>query len=225
MDDCRARREKLIVHEFRQLRRAEHGGVAHHQRRADLGVAMRAGMQIEHELPERAFHARQPLLQHHKTRAGQFGGQLEIHHAERLAQFEMLLGLEGVIALLAVRVMLDILAGIGAVRHIVERQIGNLRELDVERGDGTLFLSLHRRNRRLELCDLRHQFRGGRLVFLRLGLADILRSRVAPRLRLFEFGDERAPRFVELDEPAPPAAPAHAASAPGRRRQDARESI
>ena len=58
-------------------------------------------MQIEQKLPERALQPRQALLQHDKTRAGNFAASLEIHLAERFAEFEMLLRLEGVIALLA----------------------------------------------------------------------------------------------------------------------------
>ena len=53
-------RRKLIVSEFRQLRRPEHHIVANQDWRIDLRVSMLlARMHIEHELPECAFHARQ----------------------------------------------------------------------------------------------------------------------------------------------------------------------
>src|SRR6185437_8158658 len=101
--------EELIIFKLRQLRCAEHHLVAHQQRWTDLCIAAylhiavlsdRAGMNIEKQLPERALHAREALLQYHEARAGEFCRQFEIHHAERFAQFEMLLGLKGIIALL-----------------------------------------------------------------------------------------------------------------------------
>ena len=94
-----ARREELVVGELRQLRRAEHHLVAHQQRRRDFGVAVVAGVHVEHELPERALHARKPALEHDEARARQFRRGLEIHLAERFAQLEMLLGRERVVAL------------------------------------------------------------------------------------------------------------------------------
>ena len=42
-------RLELILGEFRQLRRAEHGVVAHEKRRVDLGIAVLARVQVEHE--------------------------------------------------------------------------------------------------------------------------------------------------------------------------------
>ena len=55
--------------EFRQLRRTEHRVVADQQRRIDLLIPMLARMHVEHDLPERALHARQRALQHHEPRA------------------------------------------------------------------------------------------------------------------------------------------------------------
>ena len=60
---------ELVVFEFRQLSRSEHRGVAHQQRRIDLGIAVFVGVQIEHELADRALQPREALLQHHKARA------------------------------------------------------------------------------------------------------------------------------------------------------------
>ncbi len=88
---------------------------------------MRPSVQIEHELAKCTLHACQAFLQDDEARARQLCSEFEIHLAERFAQFEMLFGREGVVALLAVRVMLDVATGIGAIRHIVEWYIGNLR--------------------------------------------------------------------------------------------------
>ena len=93
-----------------------------------------ACMHIEHELAERALEPRQTLLQYDKARAGQFRSELEIHLAERFAEFEMLLGLECIVALFAEHMMLDVAARVGAVRHVVERRVRDLRKLLVELG-------------------------------------------------------------------------------------------
>ena len=42
---------------------------------------MLASVHIKEELTQRPFKSRQALLQHHEARAGQFGGQLEVHLA------------------------------------------------------------------------------------------------------------------------------------------------
>ena len=55
---------------------------SHQQRRRDLGVAVLAGLQVEHELAERALQPRQLALQHHEARAAHPGGGLEVHQAQ-----------------------------------------------------------------------------------------------------------------------------------------------
>jgi hypothetical protein len=128
----RSGRKKLVVGELRQLGGAEHGVVAHQERRIDLGISMLSGMQIEHELPERAFKPRQAALEHDKTRAGKLRGGLEIHLAERLAQIEMLLRRESIVALRPKMMVLDIGALVLAIGHFIERQVWDLRERLIE---------------------------------------------------------------------------------------------
>ena len=53
---------ELVVLEFRQLRRAEHGLVAHQQRRVHFRVAVLVGVQVDHELAERPLQAREARL-------------------------------------------------------------------------------------------------------------------------------------------------------------------
>ena len=89
-------------------------------------------MQVEHELRQRAFQAREAFLQYHKARTGQFRRQFEIHHAERFADLEMLLGLKSIVAFAAGLVTLDIAFLVRAVRHVGERRVGDLRKLHVE---------------------------------------------------------------------------------------------
>ena len=91
-----------------------------------------------------------------EARAGQLRRQLEIHHAERFAQFEMLLGLERIGALLAVRVTLDIAARVEPDRHVVGRQIGDLRQFLVELFAELLLLGFQRRQRHLQRGDFGH---------------------------------------------------------------------
>ncbi len=134
-----------------------------------------------------------PFCNTTKRAPDNFAASLEIHHAERFAQFEMLLGLERVVALLADRVTLDIAVLVRAVRHVVRRHVGDLRQLLVELVGELLLLGLQRRQRGLELGDFGHQRFGALLVLGLLRLADFLGRRVAPRLRLLEFGDRRAP--------------------------------
>ena len=109
----------------------------------------------------------------------------------------MLLRLECVIALFADDVMLDIAARIGAVRHVVERRVRNLRQLLVELGGERFLLLFHRRQRCLELGHFGHQLVGPGLVLGLFGVADFLGRRIAARLCLLEFGDGRPPLFVE----------------------------
>ena len=86
-----------------------------------------ACVHIEHELAERALEPRQTLLQDNKAGAGEFGRKLEIHLSERFAQIEVLLRLEYVISFFAKYVMLDVAACIGAIRHVIERRVRDLR--------------------------------------------------------------------------------------------------
>ncbi len=157
-------------------------------------------MGVEKKLTERAFEPRQTLLQHDKARAGEFRGQFEIHHAEIGAEIEMLFRSEGIMARRAVDMTLDVVVLILAVRHLVVRQVRDLRQLFLQRLGGRLLLLLHRRDRGLEFGDLGHQLLRGGFVLLGLGLADVLRGGVAARLRLLKLGDQRAARLVERQQ-------------------------
>src|SRR5690348_7326430 len=118
---------------------------------------MLAGMYVEHELTERSFETRQTLLKHDETSAGQFCGQLEIHHPKRFAQLEMLPGIERIIALFAEDVMHDIATCVGAIRNIIERRVRNLRQLFVEFSTKSPLLVFERRQQSLEFGNFGHQ--------------------------------------------------------------------
>ena len=71
-------------------------------------------------------------------------GGLEIHHAERFADLVMLLAAEGVrkVRLLAEAADLDIVVLVLAVRHVVERDVGNFEQRFLKRLDGSLLRRL-----------------------------------------------------------------------------------
>ena len=193
---------ELVVLEFRQLARAEHHIVAHQQWRIDLGVTMLTGMEVEHELSDRTLQPRQSLLQHHEARATQFRSSLEIHVAKRATEVVMRLRREGIVADLAVDVALHVAVLVYAFGHIVERQVRNRCKLFRQLLVGRLGCLLELRHRRLELGDFRHKSVGARLVLGLLGLADFLRSRIAPRLRLLGGQDRRTAFFVDRQQPS-----------------------
>ncbi len=109
---------------------------------------MHAGVQIEHELPERAFQSRQGAPQHDEARAGEFGGRGEIHQPQRLAQLEMLLRREVEVVWRPVLRQHDVGALIGAVRHLEVQDIGQPLQGAADRrvqGGGAGFQPLHLR--------------------------------------------------------------------------------
>src|SRR4029079_8723484 len=186
---------------FRKLCSAKHSVVSNENRRIHLRVSMLlACVQIEHELAEGALEPRQTLLQYDKARARQFRGKLEIHLFERFAQIEVLFRLECVVTLFAEHMMLDIAAGVGAIRHFVERRVGDLREFLVERSGQSFLLFLHRGQQGFELGDFGHQLACLGLILCLLRVADFLRRRVAASLRLLKFCDGRSALFVERHE-------------------------
>ena len=116
-------RIKLVVAEFWQLSRAEHRFAAHQQRRIHFRVAVLIGVQIEHELTDRALQPRQAFLQHHKARATQFGRCLEVHEPERAAEIVMRFRRERVFGFAAEHVPLHVAVLIEAIGHFIQRRI------------------------------------------------------------------------------------------------------
>ena len=168
-------RSELIFGKFRQLRGAEHGVVAHEKRRVDLGIAVLARVQVEHELSQRPFEPRQRSFQDDEPRAGELRRGLEIHQPERLAELEMLLRLKREFLRLAD--LTQNLVGAGIRRRPAHRQreysgmiASSVLQLVVE----PLLVRLARLDRGLEGCDLVHEALGSPLILLGLGVADLL---------------------------------------------------
>ncbi len=174
--------------------------VAYQQRRIHLGVAVLVGVEVEHELADRTLQPRQALLQDHKARAAQFCSGFEIHEAERTAEIVMRFRREAVVALVAEHVVLNIAVFVCAIRHSIERKIRNGGEFL-----GKLFVCRLRsqfelRHGGLELRNLSHQGSGSRLILCLFSVADFLRGRIAPRLRLLRFEDRRAALLVDREQ-------------------------
>ena len=179
------------------MRRAEHRVVADEQRRADFGVAMLRCVQVEHELGESAFEARERALQHDEARARQFRRRLEIHQAERLADLEMLLRLKG--EFLRRADFADLLVGLlVADRDVGQRRIGNAGEKVAKFGFELPLLLLALLDGLFEARHLVHQGFGGFLVLGGLGLADVLRGGVAAGLRILQLLNRSAAFLVQL---------------------------
>ncbi len=217
---------ELVVAELRQLRRAEHGGVAHQHRRVDLLVAVPVDVQVDHVLAERAVQPRQRALEHHEARAGHLRRGVEVHQPERLAEREVLARHEAVreARLLPGAVLLDVAALVGAERH-VRRAAGWGSPSGRRRGRG------RRRAPRPPApaprpsgppprpSGARRSPASLRPIAWPISLAAALRrSCTAWSARSRRGGDRRATAA------RPPAAPARAPGGPRRRRRDCRGS-
>ena len=191
----------MVFLEFGKLRGAEHGVVAHEKRRRDLGVTVLAGVQVEHELGESALEPRESPLKHDEARARELRSRLEIHQAERLADLEMLLRLEGEIRWRAPFALFDIGVGIGPDRHVGCGIVRDRGEQSPQLVVEPLFVGLARLNGALQRANLVHQTFGRRLVLLGLGLADLLGGDVARGLSLLQFLNCRAALLVQAQNP------------------------
>ena len=189
---------ELVVLELRQLRRAEHGRIAHQDRRRHLQIPVLLRVQVEHELAQRPLQPGELALQHHEARAGQLGRRLEIHQPGSLAELEMLPALGEPLARRGVAAVDWTLPCSSApVRHVGLRQV---RDRGEPVGQGLVGRVLRRLQGRLggfQRRDLVHQRGGPGLVLGLLGAADLLGQRVAPLLVRLRGRDRRLPRLVE----------------------------
>ena len=85
----------------------------HHEGRQHLGVAVLAGVHVEHEIDERALELGAHVPVEGEARAGDLGGALEIENAELRAQVPVRLGLEIELRRLAAAADLDVV-GLGS---------------------------------------------------------------------------------------------------------------
>ena len=89
---------------------------------------------------------------------------------------------------------------VGAVRHVVHRQVGQPRQQVVALGDRFRLAPAHSFDHRFRRRDVSHQLRRQRLVLGRLGLADLFRFGVARGFSVLLLGDRFAHVGVERED-------------------------
>ena len=157
-------------------------------------------MHVEHELRERALEPRERALEHHEARAGQLGRGLEVHLPQSFTEIEMLLRRESVIALGAETMVLDVIGCLLAVRHVLERQVGDLRKRVLELLRELLLLCLERGDFGFQACDLGNERLRRRLLIAFFRRADLTRSDIAARECRFHFLNGSAPALIDGKE-------------------------
>ncbi len=124
--------EEILLH-LRQLAGAEQRLGADQVGHRDLGVAVLAGLQVEHELAERPLELGELAPQHHETGAGQTRGAGEVH-AEAGADLVVRARVEREIARIAPAPQLDVAGLVRTVGDVVGEDVGEGRQERVELG-------------------------------------------------------------------------------------------
>ncbi len=192
------RHAKEVGGEFRQLSGAVHGLGIHQVRRQNLGVAVLAGVQVEHEVGQRPLQPRSQVPVHREACAGKLGGAFEIEHAQRFAQFPVRLGSEIELRRRAPAPDFDIIFGRLSHGHAFVRQVGDA-------GENVLQTGFELCRRFLALLNLFPQFLGfgnlsaGILAAL-LQPGDVFGGAVAPGFHGLGFGDGVAALGVNVME-------------------------
>jgi hypothetical protein len=163
-----------VLAEFREVAGAHQAFTADHHRRQDLGVAVLAGVKIQHEADEGALQPGPPGLQHVEARARDFDPPIEVDDPP--AGAEIPVGLRGEVVCAPGTFLAHdlVLAVVLAGRHARVRQVGQLQQLVVQLrlgGDAQLGEALQLL---LQGCPLRLDL----LARLGGGLADLLRQAV-----------------------------------------------
>src|SRR5262249_4210148 len=183
--------EELLL-EFGELPDPEHRRPADQMGHPDLGIAVLARVEVEHEGRECSFQARGRSPEHREARFRDLGGPLEIEEAERFADFVMGLRREGKLSRLPPLSDLGIVLAAGADWHRWMRQVRKLQEevldLLVDRLDVTV--------QRLDaIADLAHaRLLGRRVLPPALGLPDGLRGAIPQRLEILGLLEETTAR-------------------------------
>ena len=172
---------------------------AHQQRRRAFGVALLAGLEIQHELRQRTMQAGYPSAQEGESRAGHLRAGFEIQ-PQRGADIGMLLRIEIESGLLAPGRNLDIAAFVFTGRHVGGRNVGQGGQQRVEFLADAPFLFLQRGHGGLEFRHLGLERFGGLGVALAHRLADGLRRLVTARLRLLHARGQRAAFLVQFED-------------------------
>ena len=118
--------------ELRQLASALQRRRLHQVRRIGFFVAVLGGVQVDHELRQRAVHAGDGATQQGKARAGELGGGFKVQPAMLLAQGDVILNREIKAAWRAPARYLNVALFIGPYRHRLVRQVGDVQHQVVQ---------------------------------------------------------------------------------------------
>src|SRR5690606_37037261 len=157
------------------------------------------GVEIEHELAESTFKARQLAGQHREAGTGNPGGTLEVHVAQRFAEFIVLLE-RAVRARLTEAADLDVIVLVLADRNVVERNIRHNGESIIQRLIELTAGCLAALDERLQLGDLALELLGELEVLGGHCLADLLRGGVLAGLRVLQLRQVGATRLILRDQ-------------------------
>jgi len=187
-----------VLLELRQLAGAVERGAVDQEGRLDLGVAVLAGVQRQHEVDQRAFQLGAGAEQHGEAGAGDLGGALEVDDAELRAQIPVRLRLEVERPRLAPRPHDDVVGGAPPDRH---RRVGQIGQPGHQAGA----LLLDAVELDFELLDLlAAQFVGLEdrpgVEALALGPRHFVRGGVLLALEPFELRDQAAAVRLEAGE-------------------------
>ena len=157
-------------------------------------------MEVEHEGAERAFETGERALEDDEAGAGDLAGGFEIHQAEGLAQFEVLLWLEVEGGRFADGAHQLVVVLVGADGHLVERYVGQAGEKGLDLLVDAAFFLLALLDPGLEVGDLRLEPVGRRQILGAHGLADFLGGGVAAGLVLLQAGEVGTAFIVERED-------------------------
>ena len=197
---CRLADLEQVVFELGQLAGAVQRGGVHHERRQNFGVAVLAGVQVEHEVGQRPLQLRAQLPVDSKTRARDLGGALQIQNSQRLSQIPVRLGREIELRRLAPAADFLVVRRRAAHGHARVRHVGNPDQQPAQ-------LAVELLRNFFMLLDLLAQALGffdqpRRILLVLLELRDLFRGAVALGLQVLGFGDGFAPARVEFPEAA-----------------------
>lgn len=152
-------------------------------------------LKVEHEHCQRPLHPGKRPAQHHEPRAGKPGRPLEIHLAQPFADLEMLSGLEIKLPGRPPFPKRDIVILVGTVGNIVGQNVGQAFQNRFQPYSDLLGVNLDRGQTVLQPLHFVDQ--GGCILTLALGLADLLRGRIAARLHGLHLGQQAAMLLVQ----------------------------
>ena len=144
--------------ELRELPGADQRLRVGEERRLHLDVAVLAGVQLQHEVDERARQSGAGAHQDREPRTGQLGAAFEVDDAEGGSQIPVRLGLELEDGWVGVPPHLDIVRLTCTHRHALVRQVGQRHQDGATRLFDRLQPAFPRRDRGRVLLTGRHQF-------------------------------------------------------------------